>query len=60
MKKQKIFFCDTTNLNKAKKLISLTKTNKLKIGYKFGLEFMNSKHGKNLYQSSKIKLFLLI
>ena len=54
MKKKKIFIaCDTTNPNKVKKIISLTKTNKVKIGYKFGLEFLNSKNGRNFL--SKIK-----
>ena len=41
---KKIFIaCDTTNILKVKKIISQTKTSKLIIGYKFGLEFMNSK-----------------
>ena len=60
MKKQKIFIaCDTTNLNKAKKLISLTKTNKLKIGYKFGLEFMNSKNGRQFVSKLKNKIIFV-
>ena len=60
MKKQKIFIaCDTTNLNKAKKLISLTKTNKLKIGYKFGLEFMNSKNGRQFVSKLKDKIIFV-
>ena len=47
MTKPKIFIaCDTTNLMKAKKIINQSKTNKIKIGYKFGLEFMNSKNGR--------------
>ena len=38
MKKPKIFIaCDTTNLKKVKKIINHSKTNKIKIGYKFGL-----------------------
>ena len=38
MKKTKIFIaCDTTNLVKVKKIINQSKTNKIKIGYKFGL-----------------------
>ena len=49
MTKPKIFIaCDTTNLMKAKKIINQSKTNKIKIGYKFGLEFMNSKNGRNI------------
>ena len=47
MKKPKIFIaCDTTNLSKVRKIIKQSKTNKIKIGYKFGLEFMNSKNGR--------------
>ena len=43
MKKPKIFIaCDTTNLEKVKKIINQSKTSKIQIGYKFGLEFMNS------------------
>ena len=54
MKKYKIFIaCDTTNINKVKKIIKNTSTKKLKIGYKFGLEFMNSKNGRSFI--SKIK-----
>ena len=47
MKKPKIFIaCDTTSLTKVKDIIKQSKTNKIKIGYKFGLEFMNSKNGR--------------
>lgn len=38
--------CDTTSLPKIKKIIKLTKNSPLNIGYKFGLEFFNSKHGR--------------
>ncbi len=39
MKKNKIFVaCDTTNINKIKKIINETQSSKLKVGYKFGLE----------------------
>ena len=35
---KKIFIaCDTNNILKIKKIIKLTQTKKLKIGYKFGL-----------------------
>ena len=51
---KKIFIaCDTNNISKIKKIIKLTQTKKLKIGYKFGLEFLNTKHGR--YYVSKIK-----
>ena len=47
MKKSKIFVaCDTTKISKIKKIIKNTQNNKLKIGYKFGLEFLNSKNGR--------------
>jgi len=43
----KIFVaCDTTNIPKVKKIINNTNNSKLKIGYKFGLEFLNSKKGR--------------
>ena len=45
--KSKIFIaCDSTNISKIKEIIKNTKTSKLKIGYKFGLEFLNSKNGR--------------
>ena len=60
MKKIKIFVaCDTTNLTKAKKIINQTKTNKIKIGYKFGLEFMNSKNGRRFISSLKNKIIFI-
>ena len=47
MKKSKIFVaCDTTKISKIKKIIKYTQNSKLKIGYKFGLEFLNSKNGR--------------
>ena len=54
MKKNKIFVaCDTTNINKINKIITETKSSNLKVGYKFGLEFLNSKNGRTFV--SKIK-----
>jgi len=54
MKKNKIFVaCDCSNISKIKQIIKETKTYKLKIGYKFGLEFLNSKNGRNFI--SKLK-----
>ena len=47
MKKSKIFIaCDTTKISKIKKIIKDTQNSKLKIGYKLGLEFLNSKNGR--------------
>ena len=43
----KIFIaCDTTSVSEVKKIIKNTQTSKLNIGYKFGLEFLNSKNGR--------------
>ena len=57
MKKNKIFVaCDSTNILKIKKIISETKNTKLKVGYKFGLEFLNSKHGRNFISKLKNKI----
>ena len=47
MKKNKVFVaCDSKNIDKVKKIIQDTQNSKLKIGYKFGLEFLNSKKGR--------------
>ena len=60
MKKLKIFIaCDTTNLTKIKKIINSSKTNKIKIGYKFGLEFMNSKNGRKFVSTLKNKIIFV-
>ena len=60
MKKSKIFIaCDTTNIQKVKKIINLSKTNKIKIGYKFGLEFMNSKNGRKFVSKQKREIIFV-
>ena len=47
MKKNKIFVaCDSNNITKIKEIISKTQNSKIKVGYKFGLEFINSKDGR--------------
>ena len=47
MKTNKIFVaCDSTNISKIKQIIDKTKNSEIKIGFKFGLEFFNSKHGR--------------
>ena len=57
MKKNKIFIaCDSANLTKIKEIISKTQTAKLKIGYKFGLEFLNSKEGRSFIAKIKNKI----
>ena len=54
MKKNKIFVaCDTTNTKKIQEIINKTDNSKIKVGYKFGLEFLNSKNGRKFV--SKIK-----
>ena len=56
MKKNKIFVaCDTTNINKIKKIITETQSSNLKVGYKFGLEFLNSKNGRTFVSKVKNK-----
>ena len=50
----KIFIaCDTTSIKKINNILKNTKSNKLKIGYKFGLEFLNSKNGRNFIRNLK-------
>ena len=57
MKKPKIFIaCDTTNLKKVNRIIEETKNSKLIFGYKFGLEFLNSKKGRNFISKLKKKI----
>ncbi len=57
MKKNRIFIaCDTKNIKKVKKIIKSSKTSKLKIGYKFGLEFLNSKNGRDFISKLKNKI----
>ena len=60
MIKKKIFIaCDTNNIDRAKKIIKQTQTKKLKIGYKFGLEFINSKNGRVFISKLKKKIIFL-
>ena len=49
MKKKRIFIaCDTTNLKRVKRIVNVTQNSKINFGYKFGLEFLNSKHSRNI------------
>ena len=53
----KIFVaCDSKNISKVKKIIKETQNSKLKIGYKFGLEFLNSKNGRFFLSKLKNKI----
>ena len=57
MRKNKVFIaCDTTNIKKIKEIIKYTKTDKLEIGYKFGLEFLNSKNGRKFISTIRDKI----
>ena len=57
MKKTKIFIaCDTTNPNKIKQIIKKSQNSKINFGYKFGLEFLNSKNGRKLVARLKNKI----
>ena len=60
IKNKKIFIaCDTNSIPKVKKIIKQTQTTKLKIGYKFGLEFINSKNGRVFISRLKKKIIFL-
>ena len=57
IKNKKIFIAvDTNKISKAKKIIKETQTNRIKIGYKFGLEFILSKNGRNFISKLKNKI----
>ena len=57
MRKNKIFVaCDSTNISKIKKIINKTQNSKIKVGYKFGLEFLNSKGGRLFLSKLKKKI----
>ena len=57
MKKNKIFVaCDSNNISKVKNIIKNTQNSRIKIGYKFGLEFLNSKKGRFFVSKLKKKI----
>ena len=57
MKKNKIFVaCDSSNISTIKKIIKQTSNSKITIGYKFGLQFLNSKKGRNFASKLKNKI----
>ena len=57
MRKNKVFIaCDTTNINKIKSIIKETENKNVIFGYKFGLEFLNSKHGRKFISTIKKKI----
>ena len=56
-RKKKIFVSiDTNSIKKAQSIINQTQTKKLKIGYKFGLEFLNTKNGRKFLNNLKNKV----
>ena len=59
MKNKTIFVaCDTSNLNTVKKIIKQTKTKKLRIIPKFGLQFFYSKLGRKFLEGIKSDFWL--
>ena len=59
MKNKKIFVaCDTSSLILVKKIIKQTKTNKLEILPKFGLQFFYSKNGRKFLEKFNNNFFL--
>ena len=60
MNKKKIFIAvDTNSVSKAKKIIKDTQTNKIKVGYKFGLEFFYSKDGRKFISNLRNQIIFL-
>ena len=60
MKKSKVFIaCDSRNISEVKKIIKNTKNSKIKVGYKFGLEFLNSKNGRNFIAKLKKEIIFI-
>ena len=55
--KQKIFIaCDTTNINRIKRIIRESDNKEINFGLKFGLEFLNSKNGRKFLGNLKNKI----
>ena len=60
MNKKKIFIAiDTNKISRAKRIIKDTQTNKIKIGYKFGLEFFYSMEGRKFISRLKDQTIFL-
>ena len=57
MKKPKIFIaCDTTDLRKVRQILRETQNSEINFGYKFGLEFLNSKGGRRFVSTLRNKI----
>ena len=59
MKKLIFIACDINKISKVKRIINQTQTNKLDIGYKFGLEFFYSRNGRGFISKLKGKKIFL-
>ena len=57
---KKIFIaCDTKKISEVKKIIKNSNTKKIKIGYKIGLEFINSKNARSFVSKIKNRIIFL-
>jgi len=57
MSMNKIFIaCDSSRTSKINEIIKKTQNTNIKIGYKFGLEFLNSKNGRKFLSKLKNKI----
>ena len=59
MNKKVFIACDTNKISIVRKIIKHSNTKKLKIGYKFGLEFINSKNGRIFISKLKNKIIFI-
>ena len=58
--KNKIFIAiDTKSINRARSIIAQSKLKNFKIGYKFGLEFINSKHGRKFISKMRNEIVFI-
>ena len=58
--KNKIFIAiDTDSKKKARSIITQSKIKNFRVGYKFGLEFLNSKDGRNFISKLKNKIIFV-
>tara|TARA_B100000886_G_scaffold274557_1_gene198507 strand:+ start:28 stop:699 length:672 start_codon:yes stop_codon:yes gene_type:complete len=58
--RNKIFIAiDTNSKKRARSIISQSNIKNFKIGYKFGLEFLNSKNGRNFISTLKKKIIFI-
>ena len=58
MNKRIFIACDTSNLTEIRKIINQTKTKKIKIIPKFGLQFFYSKNGRRYLEKFKDDFWL--